>query len=48
MCICVYVCVYVCVVCVRVCVRVCDAQIIQIKLKLRGSTTKAYRYATEP
>ena len=31
-------CVCVCA-CVRVCVCVCDAQIIQIKLKLRGSTT---------
>ena len=26
----------------------CDAQIFQIKLKLRGSTAKTYRYATEP
>ena len=29
-------------------VCVCDAQIFQIKLKLRGSTTKTYHYATEP
>ena len=34
--------------CVRVCVCVCDAQIIQIVLKLRGSTPKAFRYPTKP
>ena len=26
----------------------CDAQMIQIKLELRGSTTKTYHYVTEP
>ena len=31
-----------------VCVRVCDAQAIQTMLKLQGSTSTPYNYATEP